>query len=207
MPKRSLSKPADQYHHGDLRRSLLAAALEIIEKEGLDALSLRAVARRANVSHTAPYHHFPSRAELLAAVAEEGFDALRSAIGRRVSGIDDPRASLIEGSIGYVLFALDHPSRYRIMFSPELAGTPSESLRSASSAAFDHLIAAIERCQIAGLARDGDPRTFARAAWSMVHGLSLLLLDGHLRDPKSGRAANERTARAMTETLWEGLRG
>jgi AcrR family transcriptional regulator len=205
MPKRTISKPADQYHHGDLRRSLVAAALEIIEKEGLDALSLRAVARRANVSHTAPYHHFASRAELLAAVAGEGFHALGETIARRVDGIDDPRASFIEGCVGYVLFAIAHPFRYKLMFSAELASASSEPLQDASSTAFGALVAAIERCQSADLARDGDPRTLARAAWSMIHGLSLLLLDGHFRDPKSGRAAGERTARAMLETLWEGM--
>ena len=145
MPKRSLSKPADQYHHGDLRRSLIAAALEIIEKEGLEALSLRAVARRANVSHTAPYHHFTNRAELLSAVALEGFDALREGIARRTAGIDEPRTALVEGCVGYVLFALAHPSRYRLMFSPELADPPSEPLRSASTTAFDALVDAIER--------------------------------------------------------------
>jgi AcrR family transcriptional regulator len=207
MPKRSISKPANQYHHGDLRRSLIAAALEIIEKDGLDALSLRAVARRASVSHTAPYHHFASRADLLAAVAGEGFHALGEAITRRVEGIDDPRASFIEGCVGYVLFAIAHPFRYKLMFGAELASTSSEPLQEASSTAFGGLVTAIERCQSAGLARDGDPRAFARAAWSMVHGLSLLLLDGHFRDPKSGRAAAERMARAMIETLWEGMSG
>ena len=206
MPKRSLSKPADQYHHGDLRRSLIAAALEIIEKEGLEALSLRAVARRANVSHTAPYHHFTNRAELLSAVALEGFDALREGIARRTAGIDEPRTALVEGCVGYVLFALAHPSRYRLMFSPELADPPSEPLRSASTTAFDALVDAIERCRTAGLARDVDPRLVARTIWSTLHGLSLLLLDGHLRDGKSTRAAGEQTARAVVDTLWGGIR-
>lgn len=209
MKRRSTPKPADQYHHGDLRRSLIDAALELIEHEGLEGLSLRAVARRANVSHTAPYHHFADRAALMASLAEEGFIALGGFIERRISGIAEPRLRLIEAGIAYVLFASKHPAHFRVMFSPELAGNlvsaaPS-SLRDAAGAAFDRLVASIERCQEEGSARDGDPREYARAAWSLMHGLAMLLLDGHLRRKDQNNGSIEAIARRVTETLWMGL--
>src|SRR5262245_1682880 len=95
------------YHHGDLRQAVLQTAGEIIEKEGLEALSLREVARRAGVSHSAPYRHFPDRERLLAALVEEGFSMLAEALEKR------PRREMGEA---YVEFALAHPERFRLMF-------------------------------------------------------------------------------------------
>src|SRR5690242_4627498 len=114
------AKKKRAYHHGDLRRTLLEASLELIAESGLDALSLREVARRAGVSPGAPYHHFESREQLLTALAVDGFallgEAMRSA--RDAAGAED----VIErfGAIGeaYVRFALAHPAHFRLMFRP-----------------------------------------------------------------------------------------
>src|SRR3954453_9835907 len=95
------------YHHGDLRQAVLQKAGEILEKEGLDALSLRELARRAGVSHNAPYRHFPDRESLLAALVEEGFQMLVDALAQR------PQRELGEA---YVDFALSHAQRFRLMF-------------------------------------------------------------------------------------------
>src|SRR6185437_16137973 len=84
-PKSATPKAA--YHHGDLRRALIAAARAILEEDGLPALSLRAVARRAGVSQAAPYHHFPDKDALLAALGAEGFDALDRAMRERMEGL------------------------------------------------------------------------------------------------------------------------
>src|ERR1041384_987611 len=93
------------YHHGDLRQAVLRKAGEVLEKEGVDALSLREVARRAGVSHNAPYRHFPDRDSLLVALVEEGFQMLLDALARR------PRREMGEA---YVDFALAHPQRFRL---------------------------------------------------------------------------------------------
>src|SRR5688572_33107199 len=95
------------YHHGDLRAVLLRTAGEMLEKEGLGALSLREVARRSGVSHNAPYRHFPDRDSLLAALAAEGFREFGDALAKR------PRQEMGEA---YVEFALEHPQRFRLMF-------------------------------------------------------------------------------------------
>src|SRR5688500_9033811 len=95
------------YHHGDLRQAVLGTAGEMMEKEGLAALSMREVARRAGVSHNAPYRHFPDRDSLLRALAAEGFERLGDALQSR------PRREMGEA---YVDFALAHPERFRLMF-------------------------------------------------------------------------------------------
>jgi AcrR family transcriptional regulator len=150
------------YHHGDLPAALLRAAGRTLEKRGIAALSLREAARRAGVSHNAPYRHFADRQALLAALAAEGFEVL----GGRLRG--KPAREMGEA---YVRFALEHPQRFRLMFGgvlphatfPEL-GAKAEALHRALVEAFSEL---------------PRPEVAAAAAWSMVHGLAHLLLDGH----------------------------
>jgi AcrR family transcriptional regulator len=144
------------YHHGDLAAAILEAAARIIEKEGLRALSVREAARRAGVSHNAPYRHFPDREALLAALAAEGFVQLSKALENR-SGRELAEA--------YVRFALEHPQRFRLMFA---GGHAPPDLQARFGAAFAGLGAG------ASLA--------AAAAWSLVHGLAQLLLDGHFEN-------------------------
>jgi AcrR family transcriptional regulator len=150
------------YHHGDLRAALLRAAAELLEKQGLAALSLREVARRAGVSHNAPYRHFPNREALLAGLAAEGFRML--ADGQASGGR--------ERGLAYVRFALEHPQRFRLMFGGVLPIGEYAELREEGRRAYQGL-------------EDGfrelgeDARLAAAAAWSLVHGLSNLILDGH----------------------------
>ena len=145
------------YHHGELRQAVLQAAGEILEKEGLEALSVRELARRAGVSHNAPYRHFPDRASLHAALAAEGFEMLAGALRSR------PQREMGEAYIG---FALAHPERFRLMFNG-LAGLEPRH-RATYEALFD------------SFAVLGDDAQYAAAgAWALMHGLSHLLLDGH----------------------------
>jgi AcrR family transcriptional regulator len=194
------------YHHGDLRGALLDAALQLIESEGLAGLSLRAVARKVGVSHAAPYHHFADRTALLAAVAEEGFQALHGAMLARTAGVADPRQRLRETGIGYVRFALEHPAHFRVMFSPEFRErSPHPGLQAAAAAAYGLLEEAIVECQRRGYARPGDADAMVRAAWALVHGIATLLLDGHL-EREEGLRAGEEQVLAATALLWEGLK-
>lgn len=196
-----------RYHHGDLRRALLDAALELIAESGVSALSLRAVARRAQVSHAAPYHHFADRGALVAAVAEEGFWALRSAMLARIDGVCSPAQQLQASGIAYVRFALEHPAHFRVMFSAELAERSTYAgLKEAAAASHAVLEEAIVRCQAAGEVRSGDPRVLSGAAWSLVHGVATLILDGHFGAEARSAVAAERQAQALTAVLWEGLR-
>ena len=103
------------YHHGDLRRALVDAARRLLESEGPTALSLRAVAREAGVSPAAPYHHFKDKAELLDAVAQEGWDVLSGLMSDAKNGAEGLQQLTALG-IAYVCFARDNPALYRVMY-------------------------------------------------------------------------------------------
>jgi AcrR family transcriptional regulator len=145
------------YHHGDLRQAVLQTAGEILEKEGVGVLSLRELARRAGVSHSAPYRHFPDRDSLLTALAAEGFEMLGDALESRA------RREMGEA---YVEFALAHPERFRLMFGGLV------KLGQRDRRAYEGLLKSF-----ADLGEDA--QFAAAAAWGLVHGLSHLLLDGH----------------------------
>ena len=145
------------YHHGDLRQAVLQTAGKILEKEGVGALSLRELARRAGVSHNAPYRHFSDRDSLLTALAAEGFEMLGDALESR------PRREMGEA---YVEFALAHPERFRLMFGG------IAKLERRDHRAYEGLLKSF-----ADLGEDA--QYAAAAAWGLVHGLSHLLLDGH----------------------------
>jgi AcrR family transcriptional regulator len=163
------------YHHGDLRAALLQAAGEILEKEGLVALSLREAARRAGVSHNAPYRHFPDRDSLLAALAAQGFDLLRAELDQRPAG---------SMGLGYVEFALSYPQRFRLMFGGQLRVGDYPELRAAGEESYSKLQKAFDSL-------GSDAPLAAAAAWSLVHGLAHLILDGHFAQAQreSGGAA------------------
>ena len=169
-------KGAGAYHHGDLRVALLDAAEAVLAAEAPTGLALRALARRVGVTHMAAYHHFPSRADLLAAVAARGYDRLGAALSARAPA-DDPRQSFQELGVAYVTFAITQPHLFRMMFSSELEPLRTvEPLRTAADRAYAEFTGALRAA--AGPAVDVD--VAATAAWALVHGLSVLLLDRQL---------------------------
>jgi len=168
----------DAYHHGDLRAALLRSASQILEEHGVTALRLREVARRAQVSHNAPYRHFADREALLAALAAEGFARLGRAL--EAGGAQGARAR----GEAYVRFALEQPQRFRLMFGGTLRLEAHPVLREAAAQTHAGLVRAFE--PLAG--RAGAPIA-AAAAWSLTHGLAQLLLDGHF--PRARRSGQD----------------
>lgn len=155
------------YHHGKLRGSLLRAAGQMLERQGVAGLSLRRAAGRAGVSHNAPYRHFPDRESLLAALAAEGFAALGHIMRQAASS-----AGLRAMGEAYVRFALERPQRFRLMFGGSVPLAQHEALREIATRVFEELAQALAP-QIPGPAG----RDASIAAWALVHGLSQLLLD------------------------------
>ncbi len=194
----------DRYHHGDLRRALLEAALQLIEREGPQGLTLRAAARLAGVSQAAPYRHFADKQALLATVAEEGFRAMTAAMRRATRPhADEPLLRFQALGLSYVGFARSHPGHFRVMFGPEAADRSLyPSLGEAAGETFRLLVEAIVECQKSGFVREGDPEELAVTAWSTVHGLSALLVDGQLGG-KAGRVDD--LAPRVTQNLFLGL--
>jgi AcrR family transcriptional regulator len=181
----SASRP---YHHGDLQRALIDAALALVTEEQDWTFSLRKVARRAGVSHNAPYNHFGEKQDLLVAVAAAGFARLRERMAAAVAGIGPADKALMASGRAYIENALENPALYRLMFGPALAkskGGRSRAVRQAGDDAKAVLVEIIVRGARSGafaIAPD-DPVDQGKAvffAWSMVHGLTTLLLDDFL---------------------------
>jgi AcrR family transcriptional regulator len=191
------------YHHGDLRRALLDAALEIVRDRGLSALTMRAVARKTRVSHMAAYHHFKDKAALVAAVAEEGFRALRQEMLERITCFpDDARTQLRESGIAYVVFAVRNPNLFRVMFGPERAKAAAHAkLDEAAKAAFAVVLGLVEQSQQAKTIPAGNAQHIGLHAWALVHGLAMLCIDGRLGPEASEPAHAEGIAYAALGAL------
>lgn len=173
------------YHHGDLRAALIESALEIIEEIGPQGMTIREVARRAGVSHAAPYRHFADKDELILAVVEHGFELLHNNMEEARTGAGaDPLAQFAASGEAYVDFALRYSTYYRVMFSGDLLNsTGHESLRHTSTAAFEQMTQDLKICQELGVLRAGDPMLQAISIISTVHGFVGLANDnriGHL---------------------------
>lgn len=175
------SDSARPYHHGDLRRAILGAALDVIAAEGPTALSLRDLARRAGVSHAAPAHHFKDRTGLLTAIAAEGYALLAAALDKA----DDLR----DAGVRYVRFAREHPAHFQVMFSPELLRGNDLELTAARALAGERLRAAVSDVPAEG--RGEDARLAGVAAWSLAHGFATLLLSHNLDGPLGDQDPDE----------------
>ncbi|GAA2495959.1 TetR/AcrR family transcriptional regulator [Streptomyces gobitricini] len=176
------------YHHGDLRRTVLTAALDVIRSDGPAALSLRDLARRAGVSHAAPAHHFKDRAGLLTAIAAEGFDLLAATLA--------DATDLRDAGVHYVRFAMEHPAHFQVMFQPDLHHPEDPALLAARTRAGDRLREAVTEA-----VDEDDPRLAGIAAWSLAHGFATLLLTHNLTAPV-GDAAPEDVFRSLTGMLF-----
>ncbi|GAT01470.1 TetR family transcriptional regulator [Mycolicibacterium fortuitum subsp. acetamidolyticum] len=156
------------YHHGDLKAAILTQAAALVAERGADGISLRELARAAGVSHAAPAHHFTDRRGLFTALATEGFELLAAAL-------TDARPQFIDAAKAYVRFALDHPGHYEVMFDKSLYDDTDPDLVAASSAAGAELNRGVGTLVDPKAA--ADPAGAALAAWSLVHGFSMLWLN------------------------------
>jgi len=203
---RKVEQKQGRFHHGNLRQALIDGALIILGKEGQGAITLREVARRAGVTHAAPYRHFDGKEALLAAVAEEGFHQLRHDMEQVAPGDGDALDRLQRFGEAYVRFALRNPAHYRLMYGPEFAHRAAHaSLQEASKKAFVLLLDAVRECQQARLVRDGDPVHVGLSMWSTVHGLSLLIMDRQMEDAGVSKSQSEGVIRVAMQTVREGL--
>lgn len=191
---------------GSLRERLVDAAVALIARKGPQGFSLREVARRARVSEAAPYWHFADREALLAAVAERGFVELAKGMMEIWSRPAEPVERFRALGIGYVRFALAHPSYLRVMFGSEVPDKAVHpGLEAAGTRTFSLLVQAIAECQAAGQVRSGAPEELAIAAWAIVHGLAALLVDGKLKAHAGSVDAAERLAHTVTDLFMLGL--
>jgi AcrR family transcriptional regulator len=180
----------DSYHHGDLKAAILAEAATLVAERGADGISLRELARVAGVSHAAPAHHFTDRRGLFTALATEGFRLLADAL-------TDARPRFIDAARAYVRFALDHPGHYAVMFDKSLYDDTDADLVAAATAAGAELSHGVGTLDDAHAKADREGA--ALAAWSLVHGFSLLWLNDAVDRTGDTIATIERLAQMLFE--------
>ncbi|WP_170143055.1 TetR/AcrR family transcriptional regulator [Thermosporothrix hazakensis] len=195
------------YHHGDLRNALIQAGLDLLAEGGARELDLRKVARRAGVSHAAPYRHFVDKQALIAAITEEGFRLLAEQIQATLRAVpDSPFEQLLGIARVYVHFAQTHPWLMREMFSGlTLERERFVSLQMASKAVYRLYVDVIRRGQEKGTLVDGDPAALAAVLWSMLHGLAMLIIENQMRPYADGPEGIERKTRYAIEILYGGF--
>jgi AcrR family transcriptional regulator len=192
-------------HDGKLRRALIEAALELLEASGTRGLSWREVARRADVSHSAPYRHFANKEELLAAVAEQGFRSLTERMLAQMAGAPDDVARRFEAmAIAYVEFAVENPAHFRVMFGrdvPDIKQHPAlRDAHSVTNGLFRMGVAQVlSEADKIGIRVEADH--FTLMAWSLVHGLASLAVDGRVGDVGEAAVEPGEQVRSMTSLI------
>jgi AcrR family transcriptional regulator len=156
------------YHHGDLRAAILTEAARLVSERGAEGVSLRELARNAGVSHAAPAHHFTDRRGLFTALAAEGYRILAAAL-------TDVRPRFVDAALAYVQFAIDHPGHYAVMFNTSLLDNADPDLMAARSASGAELSRGVGT--LVDPHAKTDPAGAELAAWSLVHGFSMLWLN------------------------------
>jgi AcrR family transcriptional regulator len=181
-----LTEKRKTYHHGDLKPALIAAGLELLEETGLEALSLRAIAARVGVSHTAPKNHFDGLRGLLTAIAAEGFRRHAAEMRRGATGAPPGTARLHAACNGYLRFALAHPELFRLMFSKALCNHDDPELQAASWASYEVLRGIAQGLDWDKADAPGAPWRTEWMLWSMVHGYAMLLIEGQIARAEDG---------------------
>ena len=195
------SKKSDTYHHGNLKESLVTTALEMLDQDGLEAITLRELASRLGTSRSAIYRHFKGKNDLMRAVILEGFIKLDQALAPHFNNSEKPLLERFHGmGASYTTFATSNPNLYRLLFGPDMSQEREEVcqeerpdlhkllnnnaddtiLNAEPEDAFHRLVKIIIEAQQKELFKEGDPVLFATAIWSLLHGLSMLAIDGHL---------------------------
>lgn len=195
------------YHHIDLKNSLVAAGLAILAEQGVNELNLRAVARRARVSHAAPYRHFADKEALIVAIAEDGFRRLGEQLqAAKDAVVDGARTQLTAVGYVYIAFAVEQPDSFRLMFSHIIAHREQYlELCALAKACFQLLQSIIEAGQVSGEFAAADSVELTKSVWSMLHGLASLLVEGQFAEDGEDAQAQEKTIRFHLERMLAAL--
>jgi AcrR family transcriptional regulator len=189
-------KPRTRYHHGDLRAALIEGGLELIERKGFHALTLREIGKQLGVSRSAAYRHFKDKDALLSAISEAGFVEFGNIVEAARKDAGEGFAAQMDAmALAYHRFANEHPAKFEVMFAA--AVEPGGAAEAGGGRNLRILEETIRDAQRTGEVRPGEPNLMARVIWALVHGASMLRLD---------RESEEmRFMRFSTETLRSGL--
>jgi len=181
-------RPERPYHHGDLRNALLQAGLEILDKDGIGAVTLRAIAARSGVSHAAPAHHFGNVKGLMTALATIAFDRLHASIQAALDAAAKQTVEQVRAAgRGYLGFAMSNPGLFRLMFASSLLDHTDPELRRAGDRAYQQLLSvAAPAAALRGCHSEDDLSAVALQMWCTVHGFAHLLLEGQISAAPGG---------------------
>lgn len=202
-PKRPSAKKKPAYHHGDLRNALLSVARQRLEQDGLEALTLRGLAKSAGVSHAAPAHHFADRQGLLWALVAAGYRQLTEAMRSASLGAGTPQQALDAIGVAYVRFAVEHPQLFRLMFQ-ETSRRAAPTTEVVSAACDCQNVLAETMSRVTSQPAGADLSPTALMAWAGVHGLATLWIDGQLRGMFPGRGGKAAFLNAVATLLCPG---
>lgn len=183
---------------------MLKAAIRLIAEVGPTAFTLREVARRAGVSHNAPYRHFRNKEDLISAVAIEGYRELTSFMLDAAKQQSNPLDRLKHAGLAYITFALRRPEHFTVMFEAPLSKQKNPEAAEAAKQSFSTLVGFIEACQQGNQLPSGDPLSLALLAWTMVHGIAKLAITGRL--PFRSKAEILRFAASVIDECLPALR-
>ncbi|HMJ52647.1 MAG TPA: TetR/AcrR family transcriptional regulator [Polyangiaceae bacterium] len=199
-------KTVHAYHHGDLRRALVDQGTKLVQEQGHPSITVREVARRTGVTHTAAHYHFRTREALLAAIATRGFEEMTASLESAMRAATGARSRLALLGEAYVRHALRRGRLYQLMFSAETATRDAHpELRVASDRMFALLVDAIRDGQETGLVRGGPPVDAALVAWSAAHGFASLSLERRLMLPGLQGRENDELAAIVLRGAFEGI--
>ncbi len=181
-----LKKNEKKYHHGDLKPALIEAGLAVLEEKGLESLSLRSIAARVGVSHTAPKNHFDGLKGLLTAIATRGFQMHAAEMRKGVEDQPPGQSRLDAACNGYVRFALDYPELFKLMFSKSLRDRENPDLQRAAWGSYDVLRDIAHGLDWDKADAPGGPWRTEWMLWSTVHGYAMLLIEGEVNRNEDG---------------------
>lgn len=175
---KNLKKNKSSYRHGNLREAILTTSLQVIEEVGVTGLSIREVAKKAGVTHQAPYRHFSDKEALLAALAQDGFEKMHQHITQLMAKEIKPFEKLLTLGLGYFSWASEHPDHFRLMFSQNIPEyETSEGLKIAADKILGLVLKVVRENQEAKIIKIEDTRSVARQLWAAIHGTTLLFID------------------------------
>ncbi|MDH3655649.1 MAG: TetR/AcrR family transcriptional regulator [Myxococcales bacterium] len=198
-----MSSERKSYHHGNLREALLETAFSLVDAEGAEGLSMRALARETGVSSAAPFRHFADKQRLLQAVAEKASEDLQQKLDEATRDRDDALTQFRAMTVAYVRFAAEHPNLFRLVQSiPSVSGA---FLGEFNDERRLKLIALIYEGQNAGLIPDADPELIALSSEALTHGLARMIVDRHPRVRDLSSEDARKLALAATQLLQSGI--
>lgn len=202
-----MTSASSKYHHGNLKQALIEAGQQILIEKGINGLSLRETAKAAGVSHTAPYRHFTDKEALLAAIAESGFDSLAEALLNTIEQHpDDPKEQLAEATATYVKLAVTRLEMHQLMFGDGFDDEAmSETMLEKKQQTFNALSKIIENGQKKNIFKKTETLELVIAAWSMMHGYTMLLTTGQLSESVTSLMQIEKLARSVATYLVDGM--